>query len=348
MHYVKQFKINGVDTRQAACIELNGKPNAATEGYVGVLGVDVTSPSHDVYKCVAVNGAIYTWELLSSGMSILSAKITGEGTPTKSFPYEDLRIPSWYIIKVGDLILDSGGYLYQVNTLGSQSCEASYCGVHFEATGDAGKGNSLVIKDGQLQLVSELGNVLSSVDYLLTDESTIHRDTNGDLSVIGVKTINNTLLKFFVGTREQYDALSEVEKANLFALITDDTSKEDIENAIKNIEDNYAKKSDLTDGTIAVTKIKTTEKPYGRKSTLEAGRMYIITATLDEEIHTFVLYTPDDLTLESDLVSTTSGGYYVRVWYFPAVPDAGWQLNFYRTSDGEMTVSQENVILRVI
>ena len=38
MHYVKHFKINGVDTKQVACIELQGAPNAATEGAVGVLG----------------------------------------------------------------------------------------------------------------------------------------------------------------------------------------------------------------------------------------------------------------------------------------------------------------------
>lgn len=65
MHYVKQFNINGVGTKQVACIELHGKPNAATEGKVGVLGIDMDSPVHDVYKCVAVNGGVYTWELLS-------------------------------------------------------------------------------------------------------------------------------------------------------------------------------------------------------------------------------------------------------------------------------------------
>lgn len=69
MHYVKHFDINGVATKQAACIELHGAPNAATEGYVGVLGLDVDSPTHEVYKCVEVRGSIYTWELLSSGGS---------------------------------------------------------------------------------------------------------------------------------------------------------------------------------------------------------------------------------------------------------------------------------------
>lgn len=65
MHYVKHFSINDVDTKQVACIELHGRPNAATEGAVGVLGMDVDSPHHEVYKCVAVSGSIYIWEVLS-------------------------------------------------------------------------------------------------------------------------------------------------------------------------------------------------------------------------------------------------------------------------------------------
>lgn len=69
-HFVKKFDINGVKTKQVACIELHGAPNAATKGAVGVLGIDVDSPAHEVYKCVAVNGAIYTWQLLSGGESV--------------------------------------------------------------------------------------------------------------------------------------------------------------------------------------------------------------------------------------------------------------------------------------
>ena len=51
MHYVKQFKINDVETKQVACIELHGAPNAATEGAVGVLGIDMDSPSNQMYIC---------------------------------------------------------------------------------------------------------------------------------------------------------------------------------------------------------------------------------------------------------------------------------------------------------
>ena len=127
MHYVKHFNINGVDTRQTACIELRGKPNAATEGWIGVLGIDTTSPTHEVYKCVAVNGSIYTWELLSSGLSILSANTSGGGSNSAQFPYDNLNTPSGYVVKIGDSIIDADGNLYRVESLGSTYCTATYC-----------------------------------------------------------------------------------------------------------------------------------------------------------------------------------------------------------------------------
>ena len=64
MKYVRHFDILGIDTAQIPCIELHGKPNAATKGAVGVLGIDVDSPSREMYVCVGVNGAIHTWNKL--------------------------------------------------------------------------------------------------------------------------------------------------------------------------------------------------------------------------------------------------------------------------------------------
>lgn len=135
MHYVKEFDINGVGTRQVACIELHGKPNAATEGCVGVLGIDMDSPLHDVYKCVAVNGSVYTWELLSSGLSIMSATISGGGTESVQFPYENLLKPDTYVVKIGDLIIDSEGFLYQIAALNNTYCSAKYTGTQVVAYG---------------------------------------------------------------------------------------------------------------------------------------------------------------------------------------------------------------------
>ena len=219
MKYVKHFTINGINTTQVGCIELNGRPNAATTGAVGLLGIDVTSPTHDVYKCVAVNGSIYTWELLSSGMSVLCANITGEGGLTKTFPYSDLRIPDNYLIKVGDLILDSEGYLYQINALGNESCDTAYTNVHL-AGGSNGKDYKLKLTDGRLQLVTESGAVISDVEYSNHDDITIVRDNAGKTKVVGVYTIGGSVLHFFIGTQEEYDALEH--KDNLFAIITDD------------------------------------------------------------------------------------------------------------------------------
>lgn len=135
MNYVQQFHINGVETRQVACIELKGKPNAATEGWVGVLGIDVTSPLHEVYKCVAVNGSIYSWELLSSGSSIMSATNSGGSAESVQFPYTNLLTPAEYVVKNGDLILDSEGYLYQIIALNTTYCEAKYTGTRVVAYG---------------------------------------------------------------------------------------------------------------------------------------------------------------------------------------------------------------------
>lgn len=43
-----------------------------------------------------------------------------------------------------------------------------------------------------------------------------------------IKTINNIPLKFFVGSQASYDALTDEQKENLFAIISDDSSKENL------------------------------------------------------------------------------------------------------------------------
>ncbi len=54
--------------------------------------------------------------------------------------------------------------------------------------------------------------------------------------VTTLKTINNKSLKFFVGTQNEYDSLSSEEKEGVFAIITNDTYKDDILNAIVALE----------------------------------------------------------------------------------------------------------------
>ena len=82
MHYVKHFDILGVDTVQIPCIELHGVPNTATEGAVGLLGMNVDSEGNEVYICTAVNGAVYTWKALKDGkdgVSVIGTYINTNG-----------------------------------------------------------------------------------------------------------------------------------------------------------------------------------------------------------------------------------------------------------------------------
>lgn len=94
--FVKKFDINGVKTKQVACIELHGKPNAATKGAVGVLGMDVDSPNHEIYKCVGVMGGIYAWEAFSGGSSGSGGSLTvtddGAGNVTMALSGGSLKV----------------------------------------------------------------------------------------------------------------------------------------------------------------------------------------------------------------------------------------------------------------
>lgn len=51
-----------------------------------------------------------------------------------------------------------------------------------------------------------------------------------------VKTINGQALQFFVGTQAEYDALTNEQKKQLFAIISNDTTKEGILSAIEGIK----------------------------------------------------------------------------------------------------------------
>lgn len=75
----------------------------------------------------------------------------------------------------------------------------------------------------------------------------VETGTIGDLDtgfITTIKTINGTPLKFFVGEQATYDALTDEEKTNLFAIITNDTTKagllqdiEDLKTAVKELQE---------------------------------------------------------------------------------------------------------------
>lgn len=221
MAYVKGFDINGINTIQTACIELQAPPNAATEGAVGLLAIDMSSPTKDVYKCVAVNGAIYTWELLSAGMSILSSSETGEGASTKTFTYTSLRMNDNYVVKVGDLILDSLGFLYRITALGNTSCVAEYCYLYVNGA------NGVGISSVEQALISDEGGGINRITIKLTNGNVCSFDVRNGQTAYELAVENgyegteeewldslgyDSWLKGKAITQAEYDALPESEK----------------------------------------------------------------------------------------------------------------------------------------
>jgi hypothetical protein len=66
----------------------------------------------------------------------------------------------------------------------------------------------------------------------------VNEGTIGDIDtgfITTVKTINGTPLKFFVGSQYEYETLTDDEKKNLFAVITNDTTKEALFSAIEEL-----------------------------------------------------------------------------------------------------------------
>lgn len=62
MNYIESFDLFGVPARQIPCIKNNGAPTTSTEGDVGMLCMDTSSATYDLYKCVSAYGGHYTWK----------------------------------------------------------------------------------------------------------------------------------------------------------------------------------------------------------------------------------------------------------------------------------------------
>lgn len=85
-----------------------------------------------------------------------------------------------------------------------------------------------------------------------------------------IKTINGTPLKFFVGEQAAYDELSDDDKQNLFAIITNDTTSEGLLATIKEI---YANIETLQKNQITLLEYKTAIE-NGNKTVPKAENAY--------------------------------------------------------------------------
>lgn len=88
------------------------------------------------------------------------------------------------------------------------------------------------------KLVDELSQEVTEIAEILANDAKFAQaviDACG--GQIKINTINGVALKFFVGKQAEYDELSDAQKQdNLFAIITDDATKEGILKAIENLQ----------------------------------------------------------------------------------------------------------------
>lgn len=64
MNFVESLNLLGTEAKQISCLILHGEPTSSTEGAVGMIGIDVDSESHDLYKCISANDNTYVWSLI--------------------------------------------------------------------------------------------------------------------------------------------------------------------------------------------------------------------------------------------------------------------------------------------
>lgn len=86
----------------------------------------------------------------------------------------------------------------------------------------------------------------------------VNEGTIGDIDagfITTVKTINGLPLRFFYGEQAAYDELSDDEKDGLFAIITNDTFKQGINEAIEKLQEKHKEQFEgLVSGTFVVKK----------------------------------------------------------------------------------------------
>ena len=242
MHYVKHFDILGVNTAQIPCIELQGVPNSATEGAVGLLGMDMTSVDKDVYICTAVNGAIYTWKKVKDGrdgVCVRKAEINANGE---------------LIITLSDgTTLNSGVVKGEQGEKGKDGQSGKDGSNGKDGVGiskvEINTGGEMVItytNGNQTNLGKVAGIDGASISMITTEEPNVQDgytitpvtfvDTNGTSRVIYIKVQNHIIelnkglpVKFFIGTHAEWSAYTG-DKTDVTFLPTDYTSKKEVVN----------------------------------------------------------------------------------------------------------------------
>ena len=154
-----------------------------------------------------------------------------------------------------------------------------------------------------------------------TQELKVRNGSRGATGLIGsIETIQGNPLHFFVGTQEEYNALSDEDKVNLFAIITDDTSTDDI---LKTLED-------LMSGKIIVPKAHSLDPSSKRKHLSRLFNVYKFNSdqyySVAPTYQTLTEYLPIGAHCIVDIYTTTE----TDLWEYSSI----CHLNYYVPSNG--------------
>ena len=250
MKYVQYFDILGVNTAQIPCIELPGPPNAATEGAVGLLGMDMTSEDKEVYICTAVNGAIYTWKSLKDGkdgVCVRKAEVNDKGELV-------LTMSDGTILNAGVARGEKGadglpGAKGQdgKDGVGISKVEINTKGELVTTYSDNSVANlgKVVGTDGVGISKVESGVVRVSNGYTVTP--IIVTKTNGATVNLELRVKNNIIelnngveMSFFIGTQDEWNSYTG-DKTNVIFFDMDDSVGEALEERLNGIKNSVPK-----------------------------------------------------------------------------------------------------------
>jgi hypothetical protein len=155
-------------------------------------------------------------------MSILSSSEAGGGSNTANFTYDSINKTANYVIKVGDLILDSLGYLYSITALQADRCEAKYTNIFLnrdgvgitnveaKASSEPGGENVTIItlSNGNTHSFTSKNGVNGKSLYEMAKDNGFDGDEKAWIDHLGYED----WLKGKAVTQDEYDAMPDNEK----------------------------------------------------------------------------------------------------------------------------------------
>ena len=138
MNYIESFNLLGVEAQQIPCITGEGAPKTFTEGAVGCLYMNTLTG--DIYKCVAAENGVYTWnnittEAVTDKVTIFTGTEFNVSGGAMGYLDGISVVDPLFKAKVGDLYFNTEThylyYIYDITTRTVQPGPREYKGISY-------------------------------------------------------------------------------------------------------------------------------------------------------------------------------------------------------------------------